>query len=362
MHILKPICLSILYLTSTLALPTPLSSSTQQSEPQSGQSSYYSTYRNTTNAYPANKTETIILPTSTNNPGPDDLLFQNLLAAEWVIYSFYQQGVSIFNNTSFTFLGYPNTTYTRLLEIRDNEAGHLKNFQEQISDASVKPGRCEYDFGFTSVESYLEILTILEVSSMAFLTGLVQEAMLDMSKGALVAIAETESRHNTWSLIDIWKANPFGGPSDTVFPYANQIFDITNLFVIAGSCPEQNPPYPSPNQHLPALSYIPTTSSLSPFPSPPGSGDEITFSFPDPANQPSFVQGEEYYAVFFHALYNISVPFNISTNTSKIPENIETGKGVTIVVLADQMEARGLESVVAGPLILMEQMGVSAAV
>jgi len=189
---------------------------------------------------------------------------------------------------------------------------------------------------------------------MAFLTGLIQEAQLNVSKAALVAIAETESRHNTWSLIDIWNTNPFAGPSDTIFPYANQILDITNLFVVADSCPSQNPVYPSPNQHLPTLFYLPAENSTKT----PGPGDEITFSFPNPVNQPSFEEGKEYWAVFFHGLFNVSAPFDVGMNSSRVPVDIEGGKGIILVVLADEVGAPELDSVIAGPLILMEQASV----
>jgi hypothetical protein len=79
---------------------------------------------------------------------------------------------------------------------------------------------------------------------MAFLTGLAQQAQLNATKGALTAIGETESRHNTWALMDIWDVSPFAGSFDTSFPYANQILYSTNQFIVPGSCPQENPPYP----------------------------------------------------------------------------------------------------------------------
>jgi hypothetical protein len=81
-----------------------------------------------------------ILATGSGPAGEDDLLFQNLLAAEWAIYSFYQIGVKSFTPSNFTDLGLPKSTYERIVEIRDNEAGHVRIFQEQISNNSVKPG------------------------------------------------------------------------------------------------------------------------------------------------------------------------------------------------------------------------------
>lgn len=82
------------------------------------------------------------------------MVWQNLLAAEWVIFSFYQQGVEAFNASTFTTAGSPNTMYDRIQEIRDNEACHLRIFQNQISPTSVKPGACSYDFPFFDVAGW----------------------------------------------------------------------------------------------------------------------------------------------------------------------------------------------------------------
>lgn len=334
--------LSLFFSSFVIVFGAPVST---DGSPEPGQSSYYSTYRGKTDAYPANITKEPISPTTAGEAGPDDLLFQNLLSAEWAIYSFYQQGVERFNCSAFVAAGFLNTTYDRISEIRDNEAGHLAIFQEQISNASVKPGACEYVFPYTDAASYLELATLLEVSSMAFLTGLVLQAELSTSKSALVAIAETESRHNTWSLIDVWNANPFAGPADTIFPYANEILETTNLFIIPGSCPAGNPPYPSPSQKLPPLSNAGNTTLGQP-------GSTITFAFSDEDNQPKFSDGKEYYLVSFHGVANTSTPFDVKTASAIVPDNIEPHKGIIIFVIADCPGAPTLESVVAGPLIL----------
>lgn len=339
--------------------------------PIPGQSSLYSTYTGIAQPFPGNITGAI-MNTTAGPPGPDDLLFQNLLSAEWAIYSFYQQGVEAFNTTSFTEAGFLNTTYERIQQIRDNEAGHLRIFQDQISTNSVKPGACQYQYPFDDPISYLALQTTLEVSSMAFLTGLGEmfratpptayplltltnlelQARLTLSKAALVAIAATETRHNTWGLIDNWDTTPFAGPADTIFPYANQILDLTNGFIVNGSCPAENPVYPSPRQNLPEMNYATGTKSIAP-------GSAITLNFTNPANQPRFSDDGDYFAVFFHGVFNISVPFDTANYTTTIPSEIEA-LGITIVVIADEEGAPTKESVLAGPLILMESPAVLA--
>lgn len=315
--------------------------------PVPGESTIYNTYDGIAAPFPGNQTAPI-LPTSTGPPAPDDLLFQNLLAAEWVIFSFYQAGVEAFTASDFTTAGFPNTTFSRIAEIRDNEAGHLLIFQEQLSDRVIKPGPCKYDFGFgNSPAAFLVLQTLIEVSSMAFLTGLVLPAKLDAHKSALVAIAQVETRHLTWGLIDIWNVDPFGGPSDTVYPYANQILEVTNQFIVPGSCPAANPPYPYPGQNLPQLSETTGSATLLP-------GSPITFKYSNASHVPSFEAGKHYYAVFFHGLVSVSVPFDPATNSSTIPKEFEE-KGIVMAVIADRKGAPTLESVLAGPMIILLQ-------
>ncbi|KAK2753208.1 hypothetical protein CKAH01_17611 [Colletotrichum kahawae] len=336
--------------------PTPDPEAQKLADPKygpiPGQSRLYSEYRGKAAPFPGNITSPI-LPTESGDPGPDDQVWQNLLAAEWAIFNFYQQGVEAFNTSSFVKAGFLNTTYDRIAEIRDNEAGHLRIFQNEISNKSVKPGACKYEYPFEDPTSYLALTTFLEVASMAFLTGLVQEPKSEAARGAMVAIATVESRHETCSLADVWGANPFSGPSDTVFPYANQILDMTNVFIVPGSCPPENPQYPNPNQHLPPMSAASGTKSIAP-------GAEVSFNFTSPTDQPMFNDTKSYYAVFFHAVGNVSVPIDVSrwqtgdlVNVT-IPADFEE-KGVIITVLADEPGAPGLETVVAGPSILLQQ-------
>lgn len=313
--------------------------------PIPGESPYYTSYNGTAVPFPGNYT-TAIPPTKSGAPGADDLLFQNLLGAEWAIFFFYQFGVDTFNTADFVKAGFPVDTYARIVEIRDNEAGHARIFQEAISETSYKPAPCKYNYGIKDVVGYLAAHTIVEISSMAFLTGLILQAKLDSSKQALLAIAQVEARHTAWGLMDVWKTSPFGGPVDTAFPYANEILDTTRVFVVPGSCPPGNPTYPSPSQNLPTMSYVTNSSTLAP-------GSPYTLAFPNPKNQPKFTAGKEYYIVYFHGLRNITVPYDPKTKASKVP--MFEQRGVILALLTDAPGAPTLESVHAGPLIIIEQ-------
>lgn len=336
-------CLAILLAAGLVvnAAPAPA----PENHPRPSFDDYYSNYNGEDVPYPAYETEPI-LTTTHGQPAPDDVLFQNLLSAEWAIFSFYQEAVEKFNEQSFTDLGLPATTYDRIKEIRNNEAGHLVLFQENISSNSMKPGPCKYQFGVTDAKSFIATMTLLEIASMAFLSGLVQEAQTNATRGALVAIAATETRHETWALMDLWGVNPFGGPADTVFPYANQILYTTNQFVVPGSCPAANPPYPYPSQKIPQFTYSTKTDS------PLTSGTEVEYVFLTPP--PTWDVNKNYYAVFFHGLSRVSMLFDTQKNTTMIPE-FDLNKGLIICVIADTPDAPYKESVIAGPVLLVQQ-------
>ncbi|KAK3389447.1 hypothetical protein B0H63DRAFT_409224 [Podospora didyma] len=319
--------------------------------PIPGESDIYNSYWGLDRPFPGNIRDPIF-PTKVGPPADDDFTWQNLLSAEWLIFEFYQQGIESFNESDFVKAGMPNTTYRRLQEIRNNEAGHLRIFQNQISSTSVKPGPCNYTFPFKEPISYMALMTVLEISSMAFLTGLVQQPKVDFEKGAMLAIAAVETRHEVWALMDIWKSNPFGGPSDTIFPYANEVLDTTNAFIVPGSCPKENPEFPHPRQKLPALSAGKDTLSLTP-------GSLISLDFTDKKNQPKFDHDKVYYAVFFHGVLNVSVPIDTKDWPQKeiwatIPSSFET-KGIIVAAVADKPGAPTKESIVAGPGVILEQ-------
>ena len=76
-----------------------------------------------------------------------------------------------------------------------------------------------------------------------------------------------------------------------------------------------------------------------------------------------FDAGHQYYAVFFHGLLNVSVPVELFSSSASasasasfrvtVPANLEA-RGIFEVVLADEEGAPRAESVVAGPLVLLE--------
>ncbi|GFG14798.1 hypothetical protein IFM61392_08642 [Aspergillus lentulus] len=144
---------------------------------------------------------------------------------------------------------------------------------------------------------------------MAFLTGLSRQANLTISKSALMAISQVETSHNIWSLLNVFNTSPFSDPADTVYPYANQILDTTNAFVVPARIAQARP------------------------------GSKVHFVSLDADNQPRFEDENEYYAVFHHELNTVSVPFDRKTNSSPIPERFDPESSITMVTIADRPDA-----------------------
>ena len=69
---------------------------------------------------------------------------------------------------------------------------------------------------------------------------------------------------------------------------------------------------------------------------------------------PDYADGQDYYAVFFHGVNNITVPFDTKTDSSTIPASFDS-KGIILAVIADTPSAPTLDSVVAGPLLLLQE-------
>ena len=76
-------------------------------------------------------------------------------------------------------------------------------------------------------------------------------------------------------------------------------------------------------QDIPALSYYPTLSDIRP-------GGELVIAYANSSRTANIVPGKQYYSVTFHALYNVSAPFEPTTGRMTIPEDIED-KGMIMV-------------------------------
>ena len=108
---------------------------------------------------------------------------------------------------------------------------------------------------------------------------------------------------------------------------------------------------PSPVQLLPKLTYNSTTSAVQ-----PGGFIDIMFKTATHGDQapPLLNKGDNVNAVFFHALWNWTVPITVNDPTilrAQIP-NITSWSGELIVALTYNTSIIQAEDVIAGPLQL----------
>ncbi|PWN91062.1 hypothetical protein FA10DRAFT_302238 [Acaromyces ingoldii] len=289
----------------------------------------------------------------------DQGLLQNLLAAEWIVDGLYRAGMKTFKASDFVDAGFPTDTYSQLKAVYENENGHLRVFEDAIASTNIKPGRCQYLYGFEDiknrtlqVQKYMVIVSEIEIGSMAYLTGLAQQAESAETLATIMGTISAETRHLTFVNGQVLRIGSFVGPTDTVYPWPLQILSTTKQLIVPGSCPKQNPEYPSPDQKLPKLSLNTSASDIK-----RANGTmNIAFAKPSggdlPPLQRSSPEASNLHAIFFNSLFNYTVKASFLEDGS-IFVNMPTltaNNGNLLVAIANTSNVRSKEDIVAGPL------------
>jgi hypothetical protein len=126
---------------------------------------------------------------------PRDLALKFPLLADTILTRMTEQGVSRFTAEDWTKAGYLNTTFERIRQVRDNEAGHLRIFQVQISSNSIKPGACKYQYPYDDPLSWIALQTLIETASMAFITGLGTYSLIHCWRPSLTSCLQSCRRN-----------------------------------------------------------------------------------------------------------------------------------------------------------------------
>lgn len=285
----------------------------------------------------------------------DQLLFQNLLAAEWIVDSMYASGLQHFTQSDFTAAGYPNNTYAQLESVYQNENGHLRLFERAIDENVIKPGRCNYSYGFEQISNkteaaqiYMNIVSEVEIGSMAYLTGLAHQAEQVETLYTIMGTISAETRHLTYVNGQVLVVGNFVGPTDTIYPFPLQLLSVTKQFIVPNSCPHDNPPYPSPDQNLPKLLLDIKRSNIQ------SKNGNLTLSALLTDSQAK----DDLHVVFFQSVFNYTEKVtSLGNNTYQV--NIPTltsDKGNLIVALSNTSHVTKKEDIIAGPLEI--QLGV----
>ncbi|PWN36508.1 uncharacterized protein FA14DRAFT_175820 [Meira miltonrushii] len=294
-------------------------------------------------------------PSNPAEVSADQILFQNLLAAEWIVDSMYTSGLAFFTQSDFTSAGYPNNTYDQLQSVYQNENGHLKLFERAIDSNVVKPGRCNYSYGFEhiankteAVRVYMNIVSEVEIGSMAYLTGLAHQAEEVETLYTIMGTISAETRHLTYVNGQVLNVGDFVGPTDTIYPFPLQLLSVTKQFIVPNSCPAENPPYPSPDQDLPKLSIDIKKSKIQ------SKNGSLTLT----ADLKDTQSKNDLSVIFFQSVFNYTErATSLGNNIFQVSiPNLTSDKGNLIVALSNTSDVTKKEDIVAGPLEI--QLGV----
>jgi hypothetical protein len=173
----------------------------------------------------------------------DDLTVLNYaLTLEHLEAAFYVEGLKRFSARSFktgdlvSRLGprIAGGIYDYLAVIRDHEVAHVVTLQaviESLGGVPVSP--CTYDFGYNSVETFLQVAQALENTGVMAYDGAIAQICTPELQTAGATIATVEARHAAYlNLVN--GGNPFPEAFDTP-KTMDEILAIAGQFIT--SCP-----------------------------------------------------------------------------------------------------------------------------
>ncbi|KAI0672178.1 ferritin-like domain-containing protein [Trametes maxima] len=199
---------------------------------------------------------TVVAAPSSNDKG----LLQFALTIKHLENSFFADGLAQYTKDDFVQAGFPSWVRGRFRQIADNEATHVALLQEELGNDA--PAACSYNFGYTDVQSFVELAAKLESISAGAYLGLARH--ID-DKGTLntgAAIAATEARQAGWISSAVLKNQPWDGAFET--PISPSVaWSLIRDYI--GDCPGTNPDLP-----------VVTLPGLKVSDSKPKAGDTIT--------------------------------------------------------------------------------------
>ena len=158
---------------------------------------------------------------------------------------FYQQGLKNFTQAQFAAAGYPALFYKNLQEISNDETTHVNFLTTALKAAGATPvAACTYNFGVTSVQSFVATANILEGVGISAYLGAAQNISAPAYLEAAGSILTVEARHSSYIRASTQPAgslSPFPAPFDTPLDF-DEVYSLAAQFI--SSCPKSNPALP----------------------------------------------------------------------------------------------------------------------
>jgi hypothetical protein len=163
--------------------------------------------------------------------GPTDAEILNYaLTLEHLENNFYMQGLANFTEADFKAAGFGSDVRSRIATIGSDETEHVKFLSAE----------CTYDFGVTSVQSFLATASVLEGVGVSAYLGAAADIMSKTYLTAAGSILTVEARHSAYVRLQN-KQSPFPQPFDTPLNY-DEVYTLAAGFI--KSCPSSNPALP----------------------------------------------------------------------------------------------------------------------
>ena len=152
------------------------------------------------------------------------------LTLEHLEFSFYRDGID-----QFTFGNDPfgQSIDTNLAAIRDHEGAHVDVLTQVITDLGGEPvEEAEYDFGYTSLEEFLQVAAVIEGVGVAAYTGAAQFLIEeDALLTAALTIHGNEARHAAYLNLVAGAGSPFPAAFETPMTPDEVLEAATPFFV-----------------------------------------------------------------------------------------------------------------------------------
>lgn len=176
----------------------------------------------------------------------DAQILNYALTLEHLEDTFYQQGLANFTQAQFAAAGYNATFYNNLKEISSDEATHVSFLTSALEAAGAKAvAACTYDFGVTSVQSFIATSNILEGVGVSAYLGAAQNITNKAYLTAAASILTVEARHSAYIRASDQPVgnnlSPFPSPFDTPLDF-DEVYSLASQFIV--SCPKTNPALP----------------------------------------------------------------------------------------------------------------------